>query len=1660
MDGAVMDTDSLTVMAHAETAGTFTVESHGSMGSTESLSSAHDLNSTDREGEQALESHEVIELQAFSHRKAWISDKTKFLEAMPAVELFAGLDAVRTSLPVVPGLPSRAELQEWLAEHDKIEKETEAFDSGELKKFKAFTKAASKRNLSSQDTDLIELTLTTIYEFDKLLHLLRDRSENLDLLGVRLTWEEQRAAAWADRSQILSDLRTFLTTRARWSPSIYDLSNLTEESSHRRGSIMSVASDTSAVSSPGFSRTARFKLAESLSRDAAQFASRITALRHGRISAAGKALDRLIDNSRKPVPEELLDEQDRLEDKGINEMENVGKFLLSVVTQWRRADEIYVETLKDQSAALQIQEEVETAKLIHPSARQTNGFTSRVNAIMRRITARDNPAAPTSSFPRPVHPLFPEQKESNRTISFTLETELSTALASACSAEKNAQEYQVVFEAVKNIETLTTASTGLLSRYDSIIHRLRHGFDFVDGDGSPPDLTSSTCLTTMSHSSYLALLPPLLRDLDATDQDARGTLPQAQAALLGLKHIVLDTDFKEHATSTAERLSLAIKEAQQLRGDVEAHVHSLRQVRKVWSTAEDILRELNGIRETLEEIMERDSWKQASPLPATPESANVPLPSPLPSCQEISDRLDALHARFSSQVQEGIHTCPSLGPTLHGYLCQRCEDLSQALDQVRGLVRISTSIQSQTFAMGNMREEVHTLQTRIEDVRERYGTLSGAVLDGHLPQGDIQAVKSSLDIEAQECNKAVEALLESVSHRIPFVSVSPPSHGINSSVRRRFSSAANWDLASLSHSLPLGYPLDLLHLDDAVRADCNALTIRLAGDMSNLRRTIDYFLAVQEARRLDIHLSGITDSLHRTTDLLQSLNTAFHESRVADIAVPWTSIADTSDRLSDDGQSLSQDLIAAREQLSRVDALQAQSGSPLGQDLVVTRSRTLDDLQHRLAIWVRDINSFRSRLSEAQRVADETARREKERVEVEERARQELQAKLQREQERRDLSERARLEQERLEQERLEQERLKELEKEKQAQAQKKVEHERIEREIVERERTKSEQVEDVFGTPSKASAPGSQSDETTDLLRTIQGLRNRLRLLDINSTARPSSSGSALPSTGQSTVMATQFAEISSEVATLPYMCSNATTNIELRSLRSDIAASESLIQRVLDLSSLAAAVQECDATLSDLLEHIDSYPAPPSGLLSSPYMSPLNLPPEEQLTARIDFTKKLVERVELAFSKVSDDRRAVSEHSRVSQTWNELESMALDRINGRKSRPSSAISSGRQSRASIDSIRPTLQKKNSHYSTLSVGTSSRGRGRFLSPIHPSTSTRRSASNREISSTRSSSNVSVASTNRSTSGPMFSPSSRLFNSTFASRQRTTSLSSTTSTGTPLKTPAEITSRPRAQTNQRKPRMASPTPSETSSLSRSFGPASRSTASYSTWSRAPRLSFSSSPRSPPKTKTPLVKRKAYIANPKNKLDVAVGDIVNNLPVDINIEVAEDSWQDQSGKYWIGAEDPKLCFCRILRSQTVMVRVGGGWMELSKFIKTHFADSFRLLPETVVNVGTREERWISSATLLEAPEIITTPPRPPITPEPSGVPSFSLSTPGGRSPHSIKSTSSPGSPLTPLQFLRRADVDLGTRPSTPSRSPALRPRTSVPPTPSRAPAWKP
>ncbi|KAG0047265.1 actinin alpha 2 [Gryganskiella cystojenkinii] len=50
--------------------------------------------------------------------------------------------------------------------------------------------------------------------------------------------------------------------------------------------------------------------------------------------------------------------------------------------------------------------------------------------------------------------------------------------------------------------------------------------------------------------------------------------------------------------------------------------------------------------------------------------------------------------------------------------------------------------------------------------------------------------------------------------------------------------------------------------------------------------------------------------------------------------------------------------------------------------------------------------------------------------------------------------------------------------------------------------------------------------------------------------------------------------------------------------------------------------------------------------------------------------------------------------------------------------------------------------------------------------------------------------------------------------------------------------------------------------------------------------------------------------------------------------------SNSSSSGEVGRYVFGDVEPKICYCRILRSRKVMVRVGGGWSELSKFMEDH------------------------------------------------------------------------------------------------------------------------
>ncbi|KAI0347052.1 hypothetical protein BDW22DRAFT_1425131 [Trametopsis cervina] len=1782
--------------------------------------------SPDDSGEEALEWHEVIELQAFSERK--------LLEKMPPIQVFVGLDAVRASAEEVPGLPTRAELKQWVVEHDKIEKETEIFDSGELKKLKKFTKAAAQRNLSPEDTDLIELTLTTIYALDRLLHLLRDRSDSLDLLGDRLAWEEKRITAWGELRNIVEDLQNFLDTRARWSPSVYERGSDEEENAlataappstvptlRRKGSmssLMSTASD-STISSLAISRGERFKLAEILSRDAAQFASRVSSLRHSKITSAGKALDKLIDNSRRPVPDELLDEQDRLEERGISNMEDVGKFVMSVVMQWKKADEIYVETVKDKSAAQTLLEEIEIARFNHPTSRQDTAFLSRSTALSKRLRMRENPASPMSFFPRPSHRLFPNQDQTNTDIVYTLTNELTAAQEQVQDAERAAREYHGVYEKVKKVESASKTASDLTDQLESLSHRLETGIESSAGDGSPPTLSSEACLQDQSHSVFLAHASTLLDETTRAEQAATLAISAGRAALADLPRTGIDSQFVQDSIAVFDRLASYRISAVNIRDTVSRRIDTLRKCRTIWSAMAEAFEKIDELRCSMVDAIPKQLYKpNASPDAAllTPESPVSPLSPSEITLQEAQERILEIVWVLEGQVVVSLSSVSSsLGPTLRAYLSDCTSGLKQSLEKLRSTTRFWHLAQQQTSEMALVCDDTHTLQMRSEHLKLRFENGMQDILLGQLSGDDLQRTEGELEVEVKELQADIQTFQEKLSSRTPFIGSedsAPQSTSTPALAGRRFS-ISGFSLDVVRQAAQVGLPFDTSALDRYVRADANSYSMMLAGEAEILSQRANYFRWARHVRDIDVAVTHVADGLLDAASTMNSLQSTLDDEGDSPSLPVLSNITAKVDTLYREmGQSLASSCLEARDLLDRLEAAVGHRDSYYESSTLLPRKSAVQEAEENFNSWRESVEVLSERLSDMQHSermrleAEARAKAEADRLETErkleqdrlqqerleqerleqERREQERREQERREQERREQErrEQERLEQERLEKERFVQERLEQelLEKERLEQdrlEQDRLEQDRLEQERLEQERlaqerlqaerskkeaqesTEREQLQaeskaqaeedirldeapertvqgiastsnhttqlqetvldsaepvpsgsvtqadnrkrrvgpvhaaDIFGIVKSDSMGSEKSEEDTNIQATIVSLRKRLRVLNINEIARPPRGASAnLPSQELITGLEKQFTEIEDETRALPSDIPTAPyVDAELRSLRSELVASSSLIIKIRALADISHAVQQCDDALSDLLEHIDSYPAPPTATLSLLHATDTSCPPEEQMSNRLSHTETLVHEVVSRTTAVADDSRATSERDRITQTWEELQAMGNDRIIGQKSRPASAMSSGRQSSMSV----APSSRESAPYSKLSAAPSG---SKYLAPPPQ---TRRSASGSSAPRhSRPSSRASVASTNRSVSGPPRAPSSRpipgsskapknasvssivnapptnsrLYTSTFASRQRSSSISSTIASvigspkpGTPTlpSIPRAPVSRPRARTGQSThERVGSPlAPEMLRSQSRSSLNLSRSSvsANRSTWSRAPRQSFPHIPKSPPPRKPVSTEKKPYVPNPKNKLDMAVGDVVNNLPVNINIEVVAETWKDQSGKYWIGDDDPKLCFCRILRSQTVMVRVGGGWTELSKFIKEHFADAFRVLPlpeSPPPRVGSGEEKWISSATLSKAmSDKAQSPPLPPSTPEPSMpfIPSFALSTPSGTSPRSIK-TSSPGSPLHPIQFIRRAERELlASRPETPTKAPRSSSALSHTP---RQPAWRP
>ncbi|KAG1473919.1 hypothetical protein G6F56_000669 [Rhizopus delemar] len=133
------------------------------------------------------------------------------------------------------------------------------------------------------------------------------------------------------------------------------------------------------------------------------------------------------------------------------------------------------------------------------------------------------------------------------------------------------------------------------------------------------------------------------------------------------------------------------------------------------------------------------------------------------------------------------------------------------------------------------------------------------------------------------------------------------------------------------------------------------------------------------------------------------------------------------------------------------------------------------------------------------------------------------------------------------------------------------------------------------------------------------------------------------------------------------------------------------------------------------------------------------------------------------------------------------------------------------------------------------------------------------------------------------------------------------------------------------------------------------------------------------------TKPPL---NSYVADPANDLDIEIGRIVNNTPYRVKVKMVPG----EVGRYWFGDRNPKMAYCRVLKSKMVMVRVGGGWTELSQFLRDHALLEGDFIPKLADTILEEEPA-------IQEGFIETRRANPLGSTQPTGTPSHSASTSG-------------------------------------------------------------
>lgn len=631
-----------------------------------------------------------------------------------------------------------------------------------------------------------------------------------------------------------------------------------------------------------------------------------------------------------------------------------------------RADEVYIETKKDNMSLESLLNDISAAEMRHPSRKSDFSFSARLDLIAKRISSRPNPTLSTTALPHPVHHLFPDQTLSNENIVTILTNTLDTAQKNLERASESVRTYRAGCDAIDAAEVARKDLKETRAKLSSILYHFQNGFLTDDGDGTPPDLTNKGCVSPLRHSAYLAMLPSLTEEAKDAEKITNHLLQQARLTALHLgRSQGIDSTYSQSYQVEIDNTEETLDKLMKARNEASSCVSKLREVRHIWSTLDDVSNSLDICTGELGDALVRHRWKQqigGEAPPLTPESPHSTVFTVLFTPELVMQTLEQLQTKMSKDVVDSLnHIQQTLPVVLFEHLQSRYQDASGHLSDLRRMHELFLDVRKQTSVMEGIREEVHDLESRIDEHKISYDEYFQQMLSSAEDRG-LDTKELSLEGSTDAVYAEVHDLTESLPRRVPFISRYLPAPS-GTTVESTATESSNSFLSRL--------PFDLAVIDRIVRSDSNAYATRLTSGMSSLLLKKSLVLFYRMARCMDKCLTEVCVKLDGTS------------ARIEEIAVKLQSCREQLEG-GDDLSSILVELDSLRSQNRlqieqifadlRDNIIQMRASPGVQDDItnlstLTTRAAKLDELDlkfHRLFVRV---DSLRNEVDIAKRAA-------------------------------------------------------------------------------------------------------------------------------------------------------------------------------------------------------------------------------------------------------------------------------------------------------------------------------------------------------------------------------------------------------------------------------------------------------------------------------------------------------------------------------------------------------------------------------------------------------------------------------------------------------------------------------------------------------------------